>query len=66
MKVAVKQALRQLGYSYAKIAALTNVCTRTAWNHCQALPGSNVRAWDKRSDEEKKAALIAAEELLKS
>lgn len=63
-RVALKQALRKQGATYKKIAELTDVSIRTAWDHIQARSGSNIRSWEKRSKKEQQAALLAAAKLL--
>jgi len=63
-RVALKQALRQLGLSYRRIAAITGVHPWTAWLHVAARPGSNVSPWGARTKSERREALAYARELL--
>ena len=65
-QVAIKQALRHMGYSFRQIAKLTGVGLRTACNHIAAKPGSNVTPWTKRTKEQQNRALELAQEALEN
>jgi DNA-directed RNA polymerase specialized sigma24 family protein len=60
-KIAVQQALREMGATYKEIAALCNVSQRNAWKHCNR--AAKCRAWNERSAEEKNYALDVANDL---
>lgn len=62
--IAVQQALRVRGVSYEAISKIVGVHPRTVWQHVAARRGSNVRAWEDRSAEEREAALERADELV--
>lgn len=62
-QVATSQALsHEFGLSDAKVAALMQTSKRTAFNHRKAL--ANVRAWEDRTPENKKAAIDRAKRLI--
>ena len=63
--VAIQQALvNHFGLSYRKAAFITKVNHRTVWQHVAARKGANVAAWDARSQEQRIAAISAAQKLI--
>jgi len=63
--VAVQQALVcHFGLSYRRAAALSGASARTVWDHVAALPGANVAAWENRTEEQRQAAIQAAQTLI--
>lgn len=65
-RVAVQQALRELGLSFAKVAEKMHINKRTAFSHIKARPGSNVTPWDCRTDEQQVRATRIAKRLISS
>ncbi|MDZ7319889.1 MAG: hypothetical protein ONB11_12070 [candidate division KSB1 bacterium] len=52
-------AIIVLRLSYRQAEKLFEVTRRTIWNHVKAKKGSNVRTWWRRTNDEKKAAILA-------
>lgn len=65
-RVAVQQAMRELGLSFGDIAKKMCINKRTAFSHIKARPGSNVTPWDCRTDEQKRRATRIAKRLISS
>lgn len=60
-QVAIQQAMVcELKLSYRKAAALMRVNHRTIWQHVAARRGSNVAAWENRSEAQRAAATAEA------
>ena len=66
-KTAIQQALvRELKTTKALAAKLTHVSTYTIWMSVNSYRGSGRKAWDKRTPEEKAAAIQSARKLLEA
>lgn len=65
-RVAVQQAMRKIGLTYHTIAARMHTHPRTAWQHIAARPGSNVTAWENRSEKQRARAYAIALHLLRN
>lgn len=61
-RIAIQQALRELGFSYRQIADLTGVHPRTVWQHCNRSirQGGSGILWEERSYAERDAAVQEA------
>jgi hypothetical protein len=62
--VAIQQALvKHFGLSYRDAAKIAGVNPRTLWQHVAARRGSNVAAWESRSETIKNEAIEKAHKL---
>jgi hypothetical protein len=61
-KVALKQALRKLGYSYSQIAKICETSTKNTWLHCNR-KNNGCKMWTERSQQEQKQAIKDAKKL---
>lgn len=61
---AVRQAMRyEISLPFRTIAAITHTHPKNAWGHIYAKRGSNVRPWQKRSEEQKEMAILIAKKI---
>lgn len=64
-QVAIQQAMiKELGLTYRKAAQILKVNHRTIWQHVAAKSGSKVRAWEKRTTEQRENAVGVARGLV--